>query len=115
MKRKLYYLSHQIATAGDFEENILNLNAIAELMLMKGYMLINPAKIIESTGMNDEEDRHRIMAVCTALVAQCDCLIICSDISDGVWEEIAFAKEFGIPIITLGQVMPELTKRRSLK
>lgn len=75
-------------------------------MLAKGYLIINPGSLLKFTGLNDVEHRELIMNVCKAVVEQCQELVICSDITGGMWEEISVAKDLGIPITMITKYIP---------
>lgn len=102
----LLYLAHKYQ--GD-KSNIERVKKIAHDLQME-----NPAHCVVCPLLNfsclgyGEIGYDQEMEICLDLLSVCDVLIVASDISDGVQEEIDFARMVGMEVIDLAEKYREI-------
>ena len=102
----LLYLSHKYQ--GD-KSNIERVKKIAHDLQME-----NPAHCVVCPLLNfsclgyGEIGYEQEMEICLDLLSVCDVMIVASDISDGVQEEIDFARMVGMEVIDLAEKYREI-------
>ena len=102
----LLYLAHKFQGK---QENMERVKKIAHDLQME-----NPAHCVVCPLLNfsflvyGEIGYEQEMEICLDLLSACDVLIIASDISEGVQEEIDFAKMVGMEVIDLAEKYREI-------
>ena len=92
-KKNVVFISHQLFTKGNLEDNIKSMYKMAEKIESYGYTPIVVANMFPWLIKDGKEiDRDRSMSLCRNLILKCDFLVFDNNKrSEGVDNEIAFA------------------------